>query len=225
MFMRDSANPPRQPAEDKPRRYRAQMLDAAPCVSRSDCAPFTRRGESGRPVPDPAIVLEALFQAWHGFLYRRALRSTAVQEEAEDLVQETFCRVLERMRSQPTQTIGPSYLIRALDNAIKDEWRKRAVHRSGLQLYRSETECSRPDNAASTWAASQVPELLADALRQLSPRHRQAFDLVRIQGWSLDRAARHMGIAVKTVKEELWVACRRMREWLRAQGVSSLDDF
>jgi len=58
------------------------------------------------PQTDPAFRLAALFDEHHHRLYRLARRMSANGDDARDLVQETFLRVLRSPSSVPSSRSG-----------------------------------------------------------------------------------------------------------------------
>jgi len=72
-----------------------------------------------------------LFDAHHQRLYRLARRLCGKQDEARDLVQETFLRAARSPASVPWGAFSEeAWLVRVLINVCRDAWRKKALRAS-----------------------------------------------------------------------------------------------
>jgi RNA polymerase sigma-70 factor (ECF subfamily) len=119
--------------------------------------------------------------------------------DAEDLVQETFARVLARHRLVFRQD-DPRYLIRALRNTWIDMQRARAVRpavESGVALDRV------PDAAADPGGLALDVRVACDAMRTLTPSLREAIGAVDMLGLSYRDAASVLGIRQGTLQSRL----------------------
>src|SRR5580765_1982296 len=74
--------------------------------------------------------LSALFDTHHERLYKLARRLSPTADDARDLVQETFLRVVRTPASVPTgRSSEEAWLVRILINICRDQWRKKASRR------------------------------------------------------------------------------------------------
>jgi RNA polymerase sigma-70 factor, ECF subfamily len=140
-------------------------------------------------------------------LYRAAWALCGSHEEAEDLVQETFARVLRRPRTlKADHDIG--YLLRALRNTFlstrRAAWRQPRSEPSPARLeFIEDTHAVRPEaglEAAEVYAAiSELPNDFRDAL--------VAIDVV---GLSYREAAHALGAREATITTRLYRARQRV---------------
>jgi RNA polymerase sigma-70 factor (ECF subfamily) len=149
----------------------------------------------GRPAPLAATDLVA-----HGDrLFRAAYALAGTRHDAEDLVQETFARVLARPRLVRRQD-DPRYLVRALRNTWIDLERVRRTRpatsgREALEWIVDER--ADPSTVAlDAWVAY-------DAIRELSPKLRTAVVAVDVAGLSYRDAARALRIREGTLQSRL----------------------
>lgn len=145
-------------------------------------------------------------------LYRAAWALCGSREDAEDLVQETFSRVLARPRSLRGQD-ELAYLMRVLRNTFLTQRRtiSRRPQISAATLDDVEPvdgrATSRPDQAA------EVKEVIA-TIAGLSEHQRLALVAVDIVGLSYREAADLLGTREETLAVRLFRARKQMAEML-----------
>ena len=155
-----------------------------------------------QPVLDPARLGDHIDR-----LYRAAWALSGSREGAEDLVQETYARVLARPRMLRNED-DLGYLLRALRNTF-------------LTLKRTESRRLRPDplpeemdlvadpQATEPQAAVEAGELYA-AVAELPDDYRDVLVAVDITGLSYKEAARALKIREGTVMSRLYRARRQV---------------
>ena len=126
-------------------------------------------------------------------LFRLAIRLCGSRDLAEDLVQETYARVLARPRLlREGDAIG--YLLRTLRNVYL------------AQRVRPEIAGLEPaEHAAAPQLDAELFELL-DAVRLLPPHQRRVLVAVDVVGFSYREAADLLGVPCGTVMSRLWRA-------------------
>jgi RNA polymerase sigma-70 factor (ECF subfamily) len=140
------------------------------------------------------------------FLTRRVGR-----EDAGDLLQETFARLLSRGGAAGID--DPSaYLRRTAGNLANDLSRHRQVERKYFVF--GEDASEKPSGEAS--AESRVDDarradMLAEAVATLPPRCREIFELRVTHNLSQREIAERLGISRKTVEQHFHIAMERCR--------------
>ena len=142
---------------------------------------------------------------------------------AEDIAQEAFAQ-LWRIRAR---WVGRGsvrmWLLRSARNAFFSDCRKRQVRDAWAQ--RAE---GRPRPVAPTpLMQAEQAELrgaIREAVDQLSPRRREAFSLVHLQGLSYRQAAGIMEVREQTVANDLQAAIGELREALEDFGREFRED-
>jgi RNA polymerase sigma-70 factor (ECF subfamily) len=147
-------------------------------------------------------------------LYRAARAWTRSREEAEDLVQETYARVLARPRIlRGEDDVG--YLLRALRNTLIS--RRRAEQRRPVT-----TELI--DDAALGVRASDDPAVAVEtrqvhaAIAELPDEFRDALVAVDVAGLSYPEAARLLGVPEGTLTSRLFRARDRVARRLSGEA-------
>ncbi len=152
-----------------------------------------------------------LFDRHQERLYRLARRLSYDQEEAQDLVQDTFLRVARRPGSVP-RTAEPeeAWLVRIMVNLSRDRHRRAVVRqraRSSLRL----GEAANPPHPESAVVARLT---VRKALTCLPPRRRAIVVLHEVEGMPVSRIAELLGTARVTVRWHLSQARRELAHWL-----------
>jgi RNA polymerase sigma-70 factor (ECF subfamily) len=155
---------------------------------------------SSRKRPTPSTVLPAQRMAEHTErLFRVAYALSGSRHDAEDLVQETFARVLARPRLVRRQD-DPRYLMRALRNTWIDTQRARAVRPATSGADALEWVA---DGRADPSALLLDVQVAYGAMRELSPKLREAIAAVDVLGLSYRDAARALRIRLGTLQSRL----------------------
>jgi len=129
---------------------------------------------------------------------------------ADDLVQESFVRMLGTATPMDGEVHAKRYLFRVATNLLKDYWRKPKV--SSIEDI--------PDgmfaNESSDGADAQM--MLEPRLLQLRPRERQLLWLAHAEGYSHKEIAEIMGLRSPSIRLMLFRARHRLAELLKESG-------
>jgi RNA polymerase sigma-70 factor, ECF subfamily len=131
---------------------------------------------------------------------------------AEDIVQETFVRVWDgRARWTPTGAVR-AYLYRMVRNRCLNERAWRAVRDDWAERERLLVRVS--PSPSDLLQEREVLETLEKAVERLPERRREVFTLIFFHGLSHREAADAMGVAIRTVYNQLNRAVDEVREAL-----------
>src|SRR5919197_2573122 len=143
-------------------------------------------------------------------MYRAARAWTRSREEAEDLVQETYARVLARPRLLRNEDeVG--YLLRALRNTLISQKRTETRRPATTELIEDVAIGTRGSDDPGE--AAEIREVYA-AISQLPEEFRDALVAVDVAGLSYDEAARALGIPEGTLTSRLFRARDRVARLL-----------
>jgi RNA polymerase sigma-70 factor, ECF subfamily len=143
-------------------------------------------------------------------LYRAARAWTRSREEAEDLVQETYARVLARPRLiRGDDETG--YLLRAMRNTLIS--RRRTEGRRPVTTELIEEVAPDVRESHDPARAAEIHEVYA-AIAQLPEEFRDAIVAVDVTGLSYPEAARALGVPEGTLTSRLFRARDRVARLL-----------
>ncbi|WP_246063316.1 sigma-70 family RNA polymerase sigma factor [Nonomuraea longispora] len=169
-------------------------------------------------VPDDEVVVSALYREYHRPLLAFVIRLTAGDRQwAEDVVQETMIRAWRSAeRLDPDAVSLMPWLATVARRIVIDDRRRRDARpqESGDGQLES---MSVPDGMEGL--LHQV--VVAEALKALSPAHREILNETILRDRSVNDAARTLGIPVGTVKSRVYYAVRALRVALEERGVTA----
>ncbi len=188
-------------------------------MDRVDEDALVRRAKAG----DEEAV-EALIRAHQESLFQFVLRMSGRRDTAEDIVQESFVRVLgslsrfdsrfrfstwlftiaRRLYVNARSKLGPAY-----DNAAIDARPARLPGPS--------------DAAAGRETMRNARSLIDEALAGLPPHQREIILLYHQQNWPVAEIAEHLDLPLGTVKSHLYRARRRMRRFILGCRIRALQ--
>lgn len=183
--------------------------------------------------PDLAIALRAqqgdraamafLVERHHAAIARLLWRFARTPSDLEDLVQETFLRMVRGLPGWRAQQPFGHWLLRIATNVGRDSFRREAVRRR----WRADASTNSPDtpvpeaidpapDPAARAAANEAKTILA----QLPPDERALLTLHHLEGWPFAQIAAHFGWTVTATKLRAWRARRRLRAFLHFRDSS-----
>ncbi|MEX2204503.1 MAG: sigma-70 family RNA polymerase sigma factor [Actinomycetota bacterium] len=151
----------------------------------------TRPGFDAAPRPGSRDSFEAFFEDHHADLFGALYLITRNRHEAEEIMQDTFLKVLERWDQVGSLADPVGYLYRTSMNLFRKRWR-----RASLMARRTVGLSTRDDEIMLIETRVDVVRALAS----LSPRQRAAIVLTELLEFSSEEAGRMLGIAPGTVR-------------------------
>lgn len=127
-------------------------------------------------------------------------RRTACAQSADDLVQDTFFRLIEKGLDTPLRD-PRSFLVTIARRLVIDQGRRAAIERAFLEAQRVATSTDTPPSPERILAAIGELEIIVAALDTLPSRARQAFLLARLEGLEHAEIAGRIGVSKSMVKQ------------------------
>lgn len=172
----------------------------------SDCILAAQRGDSA--------ATARLVRTYWDRLYRFLYHQTRNRHQAEDLVQETFLRVLANLGSFQAGTNFRAWLFRIGYNNFVN------LKRSGRRVHNQlpeELPGKQVGDAETAVADQEVLRHVAEAVAQLTPDFRSAILLRAEQGMSFKEIAAVMNITEETARWRVFKARQRLIQALNPE--------
>lgn len=174
---------------------------------------------TGRDAHELSADFTEFMSAERPALVNYLTRHTATREDAEDVAQESFARLLKYENTEPG--LWKPLLFRIAHNVLIDQSRRARTHRVTQHEELDEAANDIPSTEALPDECAQQAEELA-ALRELilalPPRCREVFLLNRIEGMTFVEIAQHLGISSRAVEKSVARALKLLRQGMGSRG-------
>lgn len=149
----------------------------------------------------------ALVDDFAGHVYKTALSYCGNQSDAEDVVQNTFLKLLQRREQFSDEEHAKKWLIRVAINESKNMctsfWRKRIV------------PLEESDSISHIGFATEKESKLYDAVMQLKEKYRIVIHLYYYEEYSIKEIAKILHIKETTIQTRLMRARAKLKEALK----------
>ena len=154
-----------------------------------------------------------LYRAHARPLWAYLYRLTGSAADADDLVQEAYCRLLATPVATREDAQLRAYLFRVATNAAIDLWR-----RGGRGARRTEPVTSETASVADHGRDVALKQDMARTFRELKPQERMLLWLAHVEGTEHAEIARALGLKAASVPVLLHRARRKLADLLRKKG-------
>jgi RNA polymerase sigma factor (sigma-70 family) len=167
-----------------------------------------------------ASALSSLFSEHNRTLVRFINARLRNEQEAHEIAQEAYVKMLQLDRCPGTPSFMRHYLFRVAENLAVDRIRQRYA-RSRLDQLTSIDDLFQEAVAERTVLAGEELALLRAAVAELPEKYREAFRLIKLEDESFPRAADLMQLSERMVRKYVSRALLYIR--LRREGSSATD--
>lgn len=162
------------------------------------------------PKSSPIAELYTEHHAWlHGWLRRKL----GCLDQAADLAQETFVRVMSSERAEMASWREPrAYLTTIARNLVNDHWRRQELERAYLEALAMQPEAQAP-SPETRMLIMETLLRIDQCLSALPPLTRRIFLRSQLDGLVYADIAQEMAISLATVKRHMsaaFLACLSM---------------
>ena len=166
-------------------------------------------------------AFEQLYHRHFRRVYALCLRMTGDPTLAEDLTQEVFVQLFNKIGSFRGESAFTTWLHRLTANQVLMHFRKRST-KSELLTEEGETPIQIVRGTEDPNAMPVIDRLaLEKAIQQLPPGYRTVFVLHDVEGYGHDEIAGMMGISEGTSKSQLHKARLKLRTYLRQEAAAA----
>ena len=161
-------------------------------------------------------AFHALVEQHSRSVFRLAFRMTGNEQDAEDVVQESFLRAYRQLGRFESRANFGTWLYRIVSNCSVDLMRsKQARHDQvrGDSLDESAMELPAADVPGPERMAqsAEIETRVQRALCELSPLERAAFTLRHYEGRSIDEISATLGLGTSAAKHSVFRAVKKLR--------------
>ena len=163
-------------------------------------------------------AFRALVERHSHAAFRVAFRLTGNEQDAEDIVQESFLKAYRQLGRFESRSNFGTWLHRIVVNCSMDLLRARQARREPGQVEDSEAVMDRlpaaepgPEHMAR---GEEIRRRVEASLRVLSPLERAAFTLRHYEGRSIEEISSALGLRTGAAKHSVFRAVRKLREAL-----------
>ncbi len=159
-------------------------------------------------------AFRALFDAYYGRLCAFAVEYAGSMDRARDVVQDVFLTLWERRQDWILHGSLKSYLYQAVRNRALNASRNRATRRRAYEAHGQHRGRVDHRTAEDQACYHQLSAAIRRSIDELPPRRRMVFLLHRHHDLTYAEVAQTMGIARKTVENQMGRALKFLRERL-----------
>jgi RNA polymerase sigma-70 factor (ECF subfamily) len=156
------------------------------------------------------IAYEQLFDNWYEPLCRYAYSILRDIDDAEDIVQKTFCKLWDQHETLNIQSSINSYLYRIVHNDCLNTVHQQMNHKEHNLNYIS-TMNNSVDFVNEHVATNELQGAIDKALEALPPQCRRVFEMSRIEQLSYSEIAKQLDISTNTVENHVSKALKLLR--------------
>jgi RNA polymerase sigma-70 factor (ECF subfamily) len=162
-----------------------------------------------------AEAFRALVEQHSRGAFRLAFRITGNEQDAEDVVQESFLRAFRRLWRFEARADFGTWLHRIVANCALDVLRSRETRRQQNPEVPFDSVTSAPPSEAPgpdrLTESAEIQRRVAAAFAGLSPLERTAFVLRHFEGRSVHDISRTLGLGRSAAKQAVFRAVRKLR--------------
>lgn len=168
--------------------------------------------------PETARWFAAEVEPHEGSLRAYLRRQFPAHPDIDDLVQETYFRLLQAREQGPLRSPKAFLFATARNSALDFFRRRRVVAIDGIAEIEGLPVLEERPGVPEAVCHDQELQLLAEAIQALPPRCRQVITLRKIHGLSHREIAAQLGVAENTVNAQVALGVLRLRDYLRSRG-------
>jgi len=158
----------------------------------------------------------ALFHKYHSSLFRYLTGLVASPDDAAELVQESYARLLVQEDVARLEAVSRTYLFQIATNLARDHYRRRATRSSGTHLDVDNLDIA--DERAGpehnlVW--DSTIDSIKGGIKELPAMTRRIFLLSRFRGKTYSQIALLLGVSTRTVERKMSEAMQLLATRLR----------
>jgi RNA polymerase sigma-70 factor (ECF subfamily) len=172
---------------------------------------WTDQGAAEEARKGNQLAFRVLVERHSRSVFRLAFRMTGNEQDAEDMVQETFLRAFKQLDRFDGRASFGTWVYRIAANCSLDlirARRNRGERQPGLD---TDTAASPDPSPERVTRSKQLAGLLDHALEQLTETERTAFLLRHYEGCNIEEIAKVLGVGNSAAKHSVFRAVQKLR--------------
>ena len=141
------------------------------------------------------------------YFYRRMWKDS---EKAEDFVHDLFTKLIQNPNAFDTTRSFKTWVFSVANNMTINEYKKQAIRQNVSGGLEEDLTVAHDSSLDSQLQDTMFTEALERELEQLDEKHREAFELRHIQGFSIKEIAETLQINEGTVKSRVFYAVKQL---------------
>jgi RNA polymerase sigma factor (sigma-70 family) len=180
----------------------------------------TDAGAEPRPLPPAAAIalgepgrlyLATLFHKYRASLYRYLAGLVSSPDDAAELVQESYTRLLQHENVAQLEAVSRTYLFQIATNLARDHYRRSNTRRTSAHFDVDDVEI--PDERAGpehSMVWEQTIQSIKQGIKELPPMTRRIFLLSRFRDKTYPQIAELLGVSTRTVERKMCEAMQHL---------------
>lgn len=157
------------------------------------------------------LAFEAFVRRYHGPLYGFLERLLRDRQKAEDLVQETFLRLIRQLSQDKPPEHPKAWLYRVAHNLCRDYWRSTGYRTDSIATREVPEQADGDAEVVELYERQETRRELIAALDSLPEMQREVVMMRFFQDLKLHEIAQVLEIPLGTVKGHLYQGLRKLK--------------
>lgn len=157
-------------------------------------------------------AFDTLFRRYYTPLCRFSYAICLFKEDAEESIQDMFVHLWEKAPTIHIDTSVKAYLYTSARNYTLNAIHKQQTEQRYLSEYPEYTDDSEKNKAISD---AEISQLIQEGVKTLPTKCREIFILCKQEGLTYEELSVYLNIPEKTVDNQMGIALRKLREYLR----------
>ncbi|VAW40459.1 RNA polymerase sigma factor SigZ [hydrothermal vent metagenome] len=159
-------------------------------------------------------ITEAIWQQFHDSLANFIRKRISNEADAQDILQDVFVKIHQSVSQLKDETRLTAWVYQITRNVIHDYYRQR---REWVELPDGLVDVAADvETAVSTDLTQEVAQWLRPMMAQLSPKQREAIQLVELEGMSQRKMSEQLQLSISGTKSRVQRGRKQLKEVLLA---------
>ncbi|WP_226682319.1 RNA polymerase sigma factor [Sutcliffiella horikoshii] len=169
-------------------------------------------------------AFEAFVHRYHVPIHQYTERLLKDSKKAEDVVQETFIRLLKQLKSKQIPTYPKAWLYRVASNICKDYWRSAQYRSEDTAKEEMPVTVDQQASVIEIYERQETRKEMLASLKSLSESQQQIVTLRFYQDMKLKEIADILDLPLGTVKSNLFHALKKLKGVLSKEAEKEAEN-